>query len=43
MIVNNAAENTEVLMFFRIRVEGSSDIFPEVVLPGQKADPFLIF
>ena len=43
MIVNNAAMNTGVLMFFQISVLGSLDIFPEVEMLGQKADPFLIF
>ena len=42
-IVNNAAVNIEVLMFFQISVLGSLDIFPGVGLLGQKADPFLIF
>ena len=41
VIVNNAAMNIGVLMFFQISV--SLNKFPEVVLLGQKADPFLIF
>ena len=42
-IVNNAAMNKGVLMFFQIIFWAPSDIFPEVGLLGQKADPFLIF
>ena len=42
-IVNKAAMNIEVLMFFRLVFWVPSDIFPEVKLLGQKADPFLIF
>ena len=42
MIVNNAAMYIGVLMFFQISVWVPSDIFPEVGLLGQKADPFLI-
>ena len=43
VVVRNAAMNTGVLMFFQISVLGSLDIFPEVEMLGQKADPFLIF
>ena len=42
-IVNNAAMNTGVLMFFRISLSVSSDISPEVAALGQKAVPFLVF
>ena len=43
VIVNNAAMNTAVLMFFQISVLGSFSYIPEVGSLGQKADPFLIF
>ena len=42
-IVDNAAVNTGVLMFFPIRVLGCSDTYPAVALLGHKAIPFLIF
>ena len=42
-IVNNAAMNIGVLMFFWINVWVPSDTFPEVGLLGQKADPFYTF
>ena len=41
--INNSAMNRGVLMFFQIGFWVSSDIFPEMGLLGQKADPFLIF
>ena len=41
VIVNNTAINIGMLMFLQNSVY--SDIFPEVGLLGQKADPFLIF
>ena len=43
VIVNNAAKNIGVLMFFQLVFWVPSDIFPEVGLLGQKADLFLIF
>ena len=43
LIVNNAAMNIGVYMFFLISVWVILDIFPEVGSLDQKADPFLIF
>ena len=43
VIVNNAAMNIGVYMFFLISVWVILDIFPEVGSLDQKADPFLIF
>ena len=40
--VNNAAINIGVLCSFKLVFWVPSDIFPEVGLLGQKADPFLI-
>ena len=42
VIVNNAAVNIGALMFFQVSFWVLLDIFPEVGLVGQKADPFLI-
>ena len=42
-VVNNAAVNIGVHIFFQISVSDTWDIFPEVGLQGQKAVPFLIF
>ena len=43
VIVNNAAVNIGVLMFFEISVLGSFKYIPEVGSLAQEADPFLIF
>ena len=40
-IVNNAATNIEVLVFFQISIQVSSDIIPEVELLGQSLLMFL--
>ena len=42
-IVNNAARNIGVLMFFQISVLGSFRYMLKSGIMGQKADPFLIF
>ena len=39
-IVNNAAVNIGVLIFFKLVFQVSSDIFPKVESPGYKANPF---
>ena len=43
MTVNNAAVGIGCLCSSELVFWVSSDIFPEVGLLGQKADPFLIF
>ena len=43
VIVNNAAKNIGVLLFFWITLLGSFRYIPEVGSLGQKTDPFLIF
>ena len=43
VIVNNTAVNIRVLMFFKLVLWVPLDIFPEVWLLDQKADPFLTF
>ena len=42
-IINNAAMNIGVLMFFQISVLGSFRYSPRCGITGSKADPFLIF
>ena len=43
VIVNNAAMNVGVRLFFELMSPVSLDILPEVRSLGQKAVPFLIF